>query len=304
MKIMKKIKYFLLVSMSLFLMSSCKKGTDLRMPDMHPVNSAVLQMDQSNSSPFINVSNVDAYTLTVKVDLLWKTPTVQKVDLMVAMARDYSKQYVLETITTFPTTVTVTGADIKKAIPALASDPIVAGDQFYVFGNVTMNDGTYLPGLLDDGTLAVSAANVNVESILKDAVPAISIAVPCAYSQAFAVGSYHAYSDDWGVDGDVTITADPEDSHTVYISGLEAIDGLNEDKGPLPVTINADYSVTVPHTVLASSTLGWGPSYDYHNIAYAGGGTYNTCDGSFTLTCAISVDEGTFGTYHWTLTRN
>lgn len=296
---MKKIKYFLLVSMmSLFFISSCKKGTDLRMPAMQPVNSAVLKMDKAASSPFIDVSNVNGYSLTTSLDLLWNNDNVQKVDFMVVMARDFSKQYVLKTITTFPSTVTITGADILNAIPALASNPIVAGDQFYVFGNVTMKDGTYLPGMLSNGTVAVSSANTSIDGILKGGVPDILISVPCAFIPAETVGSYHAVSSDWNVDGNVTITADPNDSHKVYISGLETIDGLNEDGGPLPVIINPDYSVTVPKTVLASNA--WG----YTNLAYEGSGTYNTCDGTFSLTMALSVDQGSFGTYSWTLTRN
>jgi len=298
---MKNIKYFLLIIMSLFLINSCKKGTDLRMPEMQKANSAVLKV--TASSPFINVADVNAYSLSVDVDLLYNDP-FKKIDLMVVMARDFSKQYLLQSITSVPSSITISGADIVAAIPELASSAdISAGDEFYVFGNVELTDGTYLPGMLADGTIALSSANKNIVGILKDgAVPDVRIAVPCAFDPALAVGSYHAVSADWGAAGDVTVTADPNDAFKVYVSGFETMEGLVEDKGPLPMFIKSNYSVDVPKYVFVSSLAPWG--LPYTNLSYGGGGTYNTCDGSYILTMEVRVDQGGFGSYTWTLTRN
>jgi len=128
---------------------------------------------------------------------------------------------------------------------------------------------------------------------------AIVAPVVCAYDPAFVSGSYHAHSDDWGSDGDVTITVDPNNPFIVYVAGLEAIEGLNEDKGPLKMVINStNFAVTAVHTVLASDA--WG----YHNIAYEGSGKLNTCDGTYTMLYKITVDEGSFGSFNFVLTKN
>lgn len=124
-------------------------------------------------------------------------------------------------------------------------------------------------------------------------------AVVCAYNPGNVSGSYHAVSASWGSEGDVTITVDPTDPFIVYVAGLEAIEGLTEDKGPLKMVVNSlNYSVTAVKTVLASDA--WG----YHNIAYAGSGTLNTCNGTYQMMFAISVDEGGFGNHAFTLTKN
>lgn len=124
-------------------------------------------------------------------------------------------------------------------------------------------------------------------------------AVVCAYKSGFVSGSYHAVSKSWGSEGDVTITVDPTDEFIVYVSGLETIEGLVEDKGPLKMKINKlNYAVTVDKAVIAS--VAW----DYNNIAYAGSGTLNTCTGTYEMMFTISVDEGGFGNHAFTLTKN
>lgn len=128
---------------------------------------------------------------------------------------------------------------------------------------------------------------------------AFDAGVVCAYNPANAVGSYHAVSAGWGSEGNVTITADSTNPNIVYVSGLETIEGANEDKGPLKMTINPDtYAVTVTKTVLASDFFG------YHNITYAGSGKFDTCSNSYEMSFSISVDEGNFGSYAFTLTKN
>jgi len=128
---------------------------------------------------------------------------------------------------------------------------------------------------------------------------AINVPVACAYDVNLATGSYHSVSDDWASEGDITITADPADQYTLYVSGLEEMEGLVEDQGPLVMHINPiDYSVVADKTVLASDA--WG----FHNIAYEGTGVYSSCDGSFVMYFEISVDEGSWGTYQFTFTRN
>lgn len=178
------------------------------------------------------------------------------------------------TISTFPQTVKIKAKDAAAKL-GIGINEIILGDIINVEIWTTSNGKTYQ-------TSAVFNA-----------------AVVCAYNPVFVSGSYHAVSASWGSEGDVTITVDPTDQFTVYVSGLETIEGLVEDKGPLKMKINKlNYAVTAEKAVIAS--VAW----DYHNIAYAGTGTLNTCSGTYEMMFTISVDEGGFGNHAFTLTKN
>jgi hypothetical protein len=126
--------------------------------------------------------------------------------------------------------------------------------------------------------------------------------IACGYDPAISTGSFHSYSapDQWNSEGDITITADPEDNTTVYVTGIEAIEGTNEDRGPLVMHINpTTFEVIADHTLIATTTP-WGDT----NIAYEGTGTFNSCNGSYTMSFHITVAEGSYGTFPFTFTKN
>jgi len=234
----------------------------------------------SKLSPAVFDSNDMANTyVEFQLDVPDKTlleNAIVKVSLNGLMQRaDYS------TITTFPQTVKVSLKDAAAKLN-IALDKIKLGD------------------ILNVEIWTTSGGKVHPTSAV------FNSAVVCPYYPDQIVGSYHSVSTDWASEGDVTITIDPANPYIVYVAGLEEIDGLNEDLGPLKMVINPlDYSVTAVKTVLASSTLGWGPTSDYHNIAYEGTGKLNTCDGTYEMSFTITVDEGTFGTNQaFTFTKN
>ncbi len=149
---------------------------------------------------------------------------------------------------------------------------------------------------------------VNIELItVKDGVKyyssaAFNAAVVCGYDPAMVTGSYHAVSDDWGLDGNVTITVDPTDEYVVYVSGLAAVEGLDET-GPLKMIINSkDYSVNAVKSVLAPDVAPW--DLPYTGYYYEGFGTLNSCDGTFTMTYTIGIDQGSWGANNFVLTKN
>lgn len=132
---------------------------------------------------------------------------------------------------------------------------------------------------------------------------AFKAAVVCGYDPLMVIGSYHAVSDDWGLDGNVTITVDPDDEYIVYVTGLASVEGLVEDKGPLKMVINPlDFSVKAAKTVLASDIKPWG--LPYTGYYYEGAGTLNTCNGTYTMNFTIGVDQGNWGVNAFTLTKN
>lgn len=118
----------------------------------------------------------------------------------------------------------------------------------------------------------------------------INAAVVCAYDPDMVTGSYYAVSPDWAVDGNITITVDPDDEYIIYVSGLAELDGLNEDLGPLKMIVNPlNFEVVAERTVLASV------AFSYTNFAYEGSGLLNTCDGTYEMFFSITVDQGSFG---------
>ena len=126
----------------------------------------------------------------------------------------------------------------------------------------------------------------------------INAAAVCAYVPGNVTGAYQAVSADWGVDGPVTITVDPEDEYTVYVSGLPELDGFTGDLDPLKMIVDPlNFKVTAVKTVLASEFAG------YTNMAYQGSGLLNTCDGTYQMNFTITVDQGSFGTSAFTLIK-
>ncbi len=126
----------------------------------------------------------------------------------------------------------------------------------------------------------------------------LNVRVACPFDATLTIGTYAVVSDDWGTSGELTLTADPQDPYTIYVVGLATIDGLNEDKGPLVMKINPlSYEVVAPKAVLATDYFG------YDNGAFEGKGTFNSCDGSYNMDFSITVDQGSFGTFKYVMTR-
>lgn len=199
----------------------------------------------------------------------------EKVVLLGSYNNDGSRIEIAEA-TSFPATIRLVSGETIQAL-GLNPSEIENGDVFNIEVLLTIG-----------GETTRSNAVLNVR-------------VACGFIDTRAVGSYHSLSgpDDWNSEGNITITADPGDPYTIFVSGLEALEGVNEDGGPLVMHINpATFAVVADKTVLASSAFG------YHNLAYAGSGIYNSCDGSFQMDFDISVDEGNFGRFAFTFTRN
>lgn len=197
---------------------------------------------------------------------------VSSVKLIVSYNGDM-KRVEVKSVDNFPENVKIYMHEAVTAL-GMSLDDIGAGDNFTFEALTIQGDKTYR-----------SSASFNA-------------AVVCAYNSANVSGTYRAVSADWAVDGTVTLTVDPEDQYIIYVSGLAGLDGLTEDKGPLKMVVNPlDFSVTAERTVLASI------AFDYTNIAYEGSGLLNTCNGSYEMLFNISVDQGTFGAFPFTLTK-
>lgn len=226
----------------------------------------------TNLNPAVFDVNDPANTF-IKFDLDADAGIVSEVKLIVSYNGDMKRKEV-KSFTTFPQTgVKVFMHEAATALGIQLND-VGAGDAFN-FEAITVQGGkTYR-----------SSASFNA-------------AVVCAYNPANVTGSYRAVSADWAVDGTITLTVDPQDQYIIYVAGLAALDGLTEDQGPLKMIVNPlDFSVVAEKTALATDAFG------YTNIAYEGTGLLNTCNGSYEMLFSISVDQGSFGSFPFTFTK-
>ena len=153
----------------------------------------------------------------------------------------------------------------------------------------------------------VGGAYVDIEVLAKSgdeyyrsSTGAFSPLIACNYIPEDYIGTPNAQSSGWSVNGPVSVTVDPADptGYTLLVAGLEEIDGLVEDQGPLPLIVDpASYNITVPRTVLAS-VVSWHPGNT--DIWYEGTGSLNTCTHEMVLDFTIGATPyGVYGKYRF-----
>lgn len=269
---MKKIKIFGLITALVFIFSSCETEVE----DPAGLRGIGVIPEIANLDPAVFDSN-DLENTFIQFTVDVSDPKVDEV-VVVASFKGDKRRTEMTRLTSFPATVKIMLSEVASKFGIQLSS-IQAADVVN-FELITVQGGT---------------------SYFSSA--AFNAAVVCGYDPAMVTGSYHAVSEGWGLDGNVTITVDPDNEYIVYVSGLAAIEGLNEDQGPLKMIINdKDFSVIAEKTVLASDVAPWGLPYTGYN--YQGFGELNTCDGTYKMTFTIGVDQGSWGAYDFVLTKN
>jgi len=234
-------------------------------------------------------------------DLIKATPVIENLDPSIFLAADKDNTYVEFDVTAGSGSQTMDGlievsydggqqrAELQKfTIPATGV-------------KVALTDVAQALGISID---AIEGGKyVNIEILTKSgdkyyrSSAAVNPLIACDYVAADYVGTANIKSPGWEMDGPVQVAVDPDDEYTLLVTGIAALDGLTEDGGPLPLVIDpASYAVTVPKTMLATNA--WG----YSNFSYSGAGTLNTCSKEIQLNIAITVDQGSFGSYAFTIT--
>jgi hypothetical protein len=196
---------------------------------------------------------------------------------VVASYNGVSQRVRIKDVDAFPAEITITTQEAADVLGITLDKISSKEDDFFVFELVTVSNGV------------VSRSNA-----------AVTIRVVCPFDPAMTIGGYTAVSSDWGANGGITIEADEEDPYTLYVYGLAELDGLTGDGGPLVMKINPlSFDVTADKKVLASSAFS-----GYTDIAYAGNGVFNSCNGAYEMLFAISVAQGNFGSFAFTFSRN
>lgn len=297
-----RFKIIISLAVGILLLPTCK-DPDLRMPELQDGVIPVVQKDETKSVD-IKTAELATFSGAVVVDLYYDAKP-KSMDLMVSMNGSYTNSAVLQAnITSYPTTVNFTCAQLAELLPDLESaDSLKGGDFFTFYVNMTLEDGTVING---NDTLYTgwnsSIANLPGSSLN------VTYNVLCSFNPTLAIGSYKAESESWNVSGNVTITADPSDPYTIIIDGLaEDVDLLVSNGNKLTLHIDPETSeITGEKTVLAPDCGGWAPAYAvYTNYYYLPiSGTYSNCDGTYQITFDLGSDQEDFGEYDFTFTRN
>ena len=140
---MKKLITYTLAS--LLLIVSCRKGDNPRLPALSQVPAPLITVDPTGDAT-INVStpaSADAFNGKFKVNLYFPNGAKPaKFDIVVEKNGDPAQVKPLTAgVTTFPTTLAVTGVQLRTLFNA----NLVLGDQFTIGANVTTADGKVYP---------------------------------------------------------------------------------------------------------------------------------------------------------------
>lgn len=181
------------------------------------------------------------------------------------------EKVLLKTITAYPSTVEITSQEFAAAFDKEVKD-------------------------LEKGeSLLITTESVDASGEIWTNANSLNAAVACAFDPAFVSGTYSVVTEEWGSTGTVTITPVEGDPYKFEVVGLAAMDGVDEDLGPLVFEVNPlDFSVVAPKVALATKAFG----YDMYSYESASPGVLNTCDGSYRMAFTITVTQGSFGTFN------
>lgn len=227
----------------------------------------------SNINPAFYTTNLANSYVKFTVDLE-NGDTVDAAEVQVTFK---GQTAVLQSIESFPATITIPALDAIEALGISESD--VEVDDYFLYHVVTTKEG------------------VSTRSLA-----ALKVFVTCEFDPILTEGSYHVISEDWEAEGDVTLTADPTDPFLIGISGLFEMEGGAPNDNVLYLTINpSNFTVTHDKTVIGP-TAPWGA---YTNYSYGPvSGLYKSCTGSFEMVFSMTVDQGGFGNYNFVFTKN
>lgn len=271
----KGIIYTLLVALTLF---ACRKSDNPKIPELARVPVPSLSLDAS-SDAIINPGDPLAFNGKVIVDLFFKNDIPpKKFDVVVIKNDDPASAKVLKAdVTTFPTTVEITGQQLVD----LFGEAIGDGDLYTVGVNITTQDGKLYEGFPVTGSpygTGVPNENGGVKTT-------IDFLKPCTFVADEYNGDFTVVSDDWADygAGSVIPVTKIDDTHISF--------EYNVDPGSAePIIMEIDPStngITVAKTEYG--TYGGDP---YSAKTADNSSTVNPCDVSLTLKLQQFAPDG------------
>jgi hypothetical protein len=310
---MKKIlNYIYILSVALLglLVTSCSKS-ELPFPETPRATFVTLSRE---AGPGVLTDASDASTvLTIGVKLnKFGGTEYQKVEVCVVRnptASNYSTA-VLGTITSGlsienPTNITVTAADL---VSLTNGTPISSGENFIIYYNLYMPDGTYTlgwskpTGFTNDKSLANNSGQVGK----------ITYSAVCGLTFADFLGNWNLDDPDFADDNwDCVATEDPSNPGKGLLLTFSTPSNEYGDitpKNPLKVVIDLEtYTFVYPsNQIWWDNMANWGPGWAGYTNYQIGGGSGNIVScGTITMqwTSGRLISQGSFGNFTTTLTK-
>jgi hypothetical protein len=297
---MKKFLSIALIAI-IAIVAGCSKDENPRLPEgIVDLPLPLLVQDTAATSNTL-IQEVADFSSKFSVQLYWpEGRKPKKFDIVVARNGEYDaeKIKVLKAdVSTFPTEVSVTGPQLATLFGIQESD-IVPGDKFEIRANITLNNGTVLPGFIPDGLdsagkkFPIAPYGTDV-STFPGSNLTITYRVVCPLELDDFVGTFTLTDPDFWEDSyPVQVTREGDD---LIITGFVQSPSA---KVRLKVKQSAQ-TITVPKQAYLATL----PGTPYHNPSVAGSGVVDACNTKITLSLENTVDEGSFGASTVTLEK-
>ena len=274
---------FYLFSVAAFF-ASCKKDVNGKLPELTRF-PLPLVVKSAGSDQVISAQDPNSFSGKYSVGLYFPNDAPpKKFDVVVIKNNDKTNVKVIKTdITTFPTALTITGAQLATLFNA----PVVLGDKFDIGVDITTYTGAKFEAfpVVGEPYAAGIAAQPGASTFVRyEAV--------CQYDPVAYQGQYEVVTDEWGdyVPGDIVQLTMVDATHFSF-------NYLAADPRPIVVTVNAiTNAVTVPKQVYGS---GYPPGWSFGNISAESVPSVENfvapCAGTFSVILKHTVAAGSFG---------
>lgn len=188
--------------------TGCRKDDNPKVPDIERVPIPLITIKEGSDTK-ISGTDPASFSATFDVDVYYKFGDQPKqFDIVVIKNGDKSNPKVIQAdITTFPTTVSVTGQQFID----MFGEGIELGDAFEISADVTTPDGKKYPGFPIGGTTYAPGI-----AALPGSNTTLRFAAPCLFDpEAYTSGDYEVIVDDWAdyLPGDLVTVTKIDDTH-------------------------------------------------------------------------------------------
>jgi hypothetical protein len=265
------------------ILPGCRKDDNPRIPDIIEVPLPYFEKDEATS---LTISAQEPTTFSAKfsVDNFFENGTAPKeMDIVIMRNEDPSSvKTLLENVTTFPTTIEITGQQLLD----LFGEPIVLGDRFDIGANITTQDNQVFPAF-DAETGNAFGAGVGA---MPGVAPVLRYEAVCAFTAADYAGDFEVITDEWAdyAAGTVIPVTVIDENHISF-------EYLTDDPIPIIVEVNlATNETTVVKQVYGDYSAFGISGMTVETAAPATDNFVAPCEGILSLRLAHEDDAGGF----------
>lgn len=259
----------------LLIITGCRKEDNPKLPDLARVPTPQITKVE-NTDAVISKDNPTAFNGKFTVGLYFENDIPpQKMDVVIRKNNTTTKVF-KENITTFPTTIALTGEELETLFGA----PLALADNYDVGVDITTKEGKVFNAFPVTG----NAQGSNIFN-QPGSSTSITYTVVCPFDINDFLGSANLLDPDfWGATYPVTVTLSGD--NTLKIAGYFEDPGLF-----ILVKVNpATLAATVENQKFADKVTG----LSFTNWRVNGTGTVDACNKRIPLNLEHSVDQGTF----------